>query len=176
MNKITSFREKNYNSIETNDIESNIKYDNNDNNLYEFYFVFKKSIIQFSLIIMGFMFVFLIFYQKNGELLKSNKYGEIYNNDYDSFCSFNLILFNIFQITLITLVIILIILMLIGISILGPVEGSIFAFCQSIGCVTSGSICASIQSFIMANFHLIPVYSFISTLLISSLYSIIQCI
>ena len=66
--------------------------------------------------------------------------------------------------------------MLIGICILGPVEGNIFACCQSIGYVSSGSICASIQSFIMTNFHLISVYLFISTLLVSSLYNIIQCI
>ena len=98
MNEITSLKEKKYNSIESDDIESNI---NINNNLYEFHLIFKKSIIQLSLIIIGFMFIFFLFYEKNDELLKSNKYNEKYISEYDTFCSFKSILFKLSIISLV---------------------------------------------------------------------------
>ena len=179
---------KNYESFDTMlDIETNInentnlinennKTNNNlKDNILNFDENFKKSLLKFNLLLILLIFIFIIFSNDNSLLLKSSKNSSYHLNNNDE-CNIKSILLNILNITILSLIIVLLIFILIGVSIFGPVEGSMFACCQSIGCVTSGSICASLQSFVMTNFHLIPFFSFYSSIILASIYNIFECI
>lgn len=172
---IESSKVHEYTSLSKSDIENNDENLIENNDIYGFHDKFKKLLIQLSFLIIALLLVLLIFSKNDDISLASSQYS-ITNIDNVNKCSINNIFSDIFKITLFTLIIIFLILIILGFSILSPIEGSIFSCCQSMGLVTSGSICSSIQSIIMANLHLVPLYSFLSSILVGSLYKIIDCV
>lgn len=157
----------------SNENTSLLELTDDENYIQNFDRKFKKSLLYFSFILSIFLIIIVInSYSENNNLLKAS-FGD---NNIEDKCTIKNIFLNIIEISFLITIVIIIFIIILGLGILGYFENSIFSCFQSTDCVTSDSLCATCQRLIMTNFHLIPIYTFLTILFMTISYNIIECI